>query len=705
MKRLNIIAILLCGLFLAVTVEAGQRNLAVTVSSAQEQKRVALVIGNAAYQGASALRNPVNDARAMSNALNALGFQVIEVTDASQKEMNKAITAFGDKLNGETVALFFYAGHGLQVKGKNYIIPVDAQIEKEGAVASEAVGVDAVLEQLNASPVSIVILDACRNNPFERSFRKLGGGGLAQMDAPKGSFIAYATAPGKTAADGDGKNGLFTQELLRQINQPGVELGMMMRRVRASVSAKSGDAQMPWDSSSMTGEFYFKPGNGTQVASLVPVAVMPQPVAHIKTHDEIEQDTWEGVRDSNNAGAVAEYLKQYPKGRFAGQARVLIATLKGGGAKPVEPVTPVVVNPGRSDGESDLWTEVQKGNSRDDYDAYLAQYPKGKFVALARSRIAKLQEAAALEADRREQEAWESADSSSSEDAYRSYLKGWPSGKYTGLAQVRIRKLQADRARAEAEMKPGKVFKDCPDCPELVILPAGSYTMGSSKGGDVSPAHNVTIRQPFAMGRTEITRGQFASFVSATGYDAGNECYVLAGDKWEKRSGSNWRNPGFSQDDSHPVACINWTDAKAYVEWISRKTGKSYQLPTESQWEYACRAGGQNEYCGSDNVDSIAWYGRKNGDTTHPAAQKQVNAFGLYDMSGNVWEWTADSYHDNYNGAPNDGSEWSGDGAKRVLRGGSWDSSPQFARGAFRINGTPALRFINYGFRVSRTLP
>lgn len=301
-----IFLLLALDIFAAHATYAAQRNLMVADRAAQEQKRVALVIGNAAYQGASALRNPVNDAKAMSNALNGLGFEVIEVTDATQKEMLRAVTAFGGKLNAETAALFFYAGHGLQVRGKNYIVPVDAQIETEAAVASESVGVDTVLEQLNVSKVSIIILDACRNNPFERSFRKMGGGGLAQMEAPKGSFIAYATAPGKTANDGNGKNGLFTQELLKQINEPGLDLEKVFKRVRASVAEKSGDAQMPWDSSSMTGEFYFKPG--TQQASLAPVPVPSQQPAHIKTKEEIEQEAWEGARDSRSEAGVQEYL-------------------------------------------------------------------------------------------------------------------------------------------------------------------------------------------------------------------------------------------------------------------------------------------------------------------------------------------------------------------------------------------------------------
>jgi formylglycine-generating enzyme required for sulfatase activity len=503
---------------------------------------------------------------------------------------------------------------------------------------------------------------------------------------------------------------------------------------------------------SIEGDFCFAgcaTSDGTQVASLVPT---PTPT-RLKTKDEIEQDSWDSVRDSGSIGAVQEYLKQYPKGRFAGQAKILIANLKSAPPKPAEPAelvsAPVTPPPGRADGENDLWAEAQKGNSKEDYQAYLDQYPKGKYIALAKSRIKKLQDEEASEASRKEQEAWDGANGGASEDGYRGYLKGYPNGKYAALAQARIKKLQTDQAareeqqlwqqaqagenaqavqtyldqypagnhvaaareklaaikKAEAEMRPGKVFKDCPDCPDMVILPAGSFSMGSSKGGDESPSHTVTIRQPFALGKTEITRGQFAAFVNATGYDAGNECYVLEGGKWEKRSGNNWRNPGYQQDDSHPVACVNWNDAKAYVGWLSRKTGKTYQLPTESQWEYACRAGGQQEYCGSDNLDSIAWYGRKNGDTTHPAAQKQANAFGLYDMSGNVWEWVEDSYHDSYSGAPNDGTVWQGDGAKRVLRGGSWVSNPDVTRSALRFNYTPAGRDDDGGFRVARTLP
>ena len=221
--------------------------------------RAALVIGNGNYPSAP-LSNPVNDAKDMATALRSLGFDVTEVTNATQREMNRAITLFGSKLRADSVALFFYAGHGIQAKGKNYLLPIDASIQHEGSLRSEGVDVDAVLDQIasTGSQVNIVVLDACRNNPFERKFRSVGGG-LAQIDAPKGTLIAYATAPGKTASDGSGKNGLYTQELLQALRQPGAKVEEVFKKVRIEVARGSNDAQIPWESSSLTGDFYFVP--------------------------------------------------------------------------------------------------------------------------------------------------------------------------------------------------------------------------------------------------------------------------------------------------------------------------------------------------------------------------------------------------------------------------------------------------------------
>lgn len=226
--------------------------------SAGLEHRVALVIGNANYK-TSPLANPTNDATDIAAKLKALGFDVTLKTNATQKDMTRAITLFGEKLREGSVGLFYYAGHGIQAKGRNYLIPVDAEIQSEAAVKSEAVDVDQLLEQLYPARVGIVILDACRNNPFERRFRNIQGGGLAQIDAPKGTFIAYATSPGKTAADGDGRNGLYTRELLRAVDYPGLKIEDVFKRVRINVSQTSNDQQIPWESSSLIGDLIFRP--------------------------------------------------------------------------------------------------------------------------------------------------------------------------------------------------------------------------------------------------------------------------------------------------------------------------------------------------------------------------------------------------------------------------------------------------------------
>ncbi len=224
---------------------------------ARAEQKVALVIGNGAY-AAAPLRNPVNDATAMAAKLGALGFDVILRTDVSQREMTRAFSQFGQKLASGAIALFYFSGHGIQVQGRNFLVPVDADIKTEASVRTEGVDVELLLHQLGGARLSIVILDACRNNPFERRFRG-STGGLAQMDAPTGTLIAYATAPGRTADDGPGKNGLYTTELLSALDVPGLAVEDVFKQVRIKVLKASAHQQVPWESSSLTGEFAFRP--------------------------------------------------------------------------------------------------------------------------------------------------------------------------------------------------------------------------------------------------------------------------------------------------------------------------------------------------------------------------------------------------------------------------------------------------------------
>ena len=230
-----------------------------TGQAASAEARTALVIGNASYPSAP-LKNPVQDAKAMAEALRKCGFQVTLLENATRTRMVQALRDFGQTIQGGGVGLLYYAGHGMQVKGKNYLVPVDADLASEDEVPYNTLDADAVLAKMESARnrLNILILDACRNNPFARSFRS-SAQGLAQMDAPAGSYIAFATSPGRTAADGTGSHGLYTQHLLDQLARPGIKVEDVFKRVRASVMRDSQQQQVPWESSSITGDFYFVP--------------------------------------------------------------------------------------------------------------------------------------------------------------------------------------------------------------------------------------------------------------------------------------------------------------------------------------------------------------------------------------------------------------------------------------------------------------
>jgi formylglycine-generating enzyme required for sulfatase activity len=284
----------------------------------------------------------------------------------------------------------------------------------------------------------------------------------------------------------------------------------------------------------------------------------------------------------------------------------------------------------------------------------------------------------------------------------------------------------------------GGSFADCEECPDMIVVPAGSFTMGSPEHEDgrnswEGPQHVVTIARPFALGRFEVTVDQFATFVKETGYQADGPCWTLEKGKLDSRQERSWRDPGFHVDGSYPAVCLSWSDAKAYVDWLSKKTGKDYRLPSEAEWEYAARSrttpgSGPRYGFGNDaaaicaNGNGFDQTGKKiiPGTTTWsalycfdgyayaaPVGKFAPNQFGLHDMLGNAKEWTADCYQQGpgYRGAPIDGSAWTvGDCRQRVQRGGSWLSYARLLRVAFRYKGPPDERVGDVGLRVARTL-
>ena len=256
-----------CFIIFIGTLLFGYQKVAFT---APNESRIALVIGNSNYS-ITPLVNPVNDARAMSRVLMAAGFKVEKYEDLGQKAMKKAIANFGRKLPRYDIALFYYAGHGVQVKGRNYLIPVDVKIEYESDIEIETVDLAMVLSKMGKSKhqTNLVILDACRNNPFTSNVRSLSQG-LAFTNAPSGTLIAYATAPGDTAADGDGDNGVYTKFLIKHILTPGKKIEDMFKQVRVDVQKETQDLQTPWESSSLEGDFYFFPSNDSPIMQRPP---------------------------------------------------------------------------------------------------------------------------------------------------------------------------------------------------------------------------------------------------------------------------------------------------------------------------------------------------------------------------------------------------------------------------------------------------
>ena len=299
---------------------------------AHASKKIALIIGNANYS-IGALNNPVNDANDMASLLKKIGFdEVIVSTNASAIEMNRVLREFGRKLNGSELGLFYYAGHGLQVKGRNYLIPVDADIQAEDEVPFQSIDAGQVLAKMEAAgnPINLIFLDSCRDNPFARSWRS-STSGLAQMDSLPGSLIAYATAPGATAADGAGRNGVFTGALLKALEKPGEDISIVLRNTAKTVRSETNGEQVPWISSSIADEVVLNVVANNVVANNVEVKIDTEssPQSNEQVSDVNAQTAfWNSISSSNRPEDFTAYLRQWPAGVFSSLAKSRLAALK-----------------------------------------------------------------------------------------------------------------------------------------------------------------------------------------------------------------------------------------------------------------------------------------------------------------------------------------------------------------------------------------
>ncbi|MES3021937.1 MAG: SUMF1/EgtB/PvdO family nonheme iron enzyme [Pseudomonadota bacterium] len=532
--------------------------LTLTALAPARAERLALVVGNDKYQNVTQLRNAGADAESMAEAFRKAGYKVTLSRDRNFKALKDDLRAFRRQIQGGDEVVLFFSGHGVQISGENFLLPVDVRADNEEQVRDDAVALSNVLADLRAARpgLMLAIVDACRDNPFPKAGRAIGGRGLSRADGATGQMVLYAAGEGQQALDRLGsndpvKNGVFTRVFVKEMERSGVSIDQVLRNVRVEVNrlAKTvNHEQVPALYDQVLGTYYFYPP-GAQVASQRP-----------------------------------------------------------------EPVQ-VAVRPTKPIGVSVSPTKVT-----------------------------------------------------------------------TNMSGVTIR--------------------DCPDCPELVWLPAGQFVMGGKRFTNQKPAHDVRIAYPLAVGKYVVTFEEWDACV------AGGGCNGYRPSDKDHLGGNGWGRGRL------PVINVSWDDAQSYIRWLNQKSGKQYRLLSEAEWEYAARGGTTSLFTWGDAVSrEHANYGkdiccmggvggRDQWVNTSPVGSFPANGFGLYDMLGNVEQWTADCWNGNHDGAPSDGqARTSGDCAKRVMRGFSWYGPADDRYVSYRNDIRSEVRHWSFGFRVARTAP
>lgn len=746
---------------------------------AHAEKRAALVIGNATYRNVPSLPNPLNDAADMAALFRSAGFATVELRrDLGIAELRRAISDFAESTGDIDVAVIYFAGHGIEVDGINYIIPVDAKLQRDFDIEDETVSMDRILRSIEAArKLRLVILDACRDNPFLKTMKRTIASrtvrrGLAKVEpAVSDTLIAFAAKAGSVALDGDAKNSPFTQALLHNIASPGLDLRIAFGRVRDEVLKTTNRQQEPFVYGSLGGsvvsivdapkvappvpadeivwsavkdsaypgvfdDFLAKfPASGylkeaqsrrdVLKKQLAAAAVPPPPPA--------SEIVWSAIRDSQAPSTFQEYLSKFPDGGHQGDARKRIDELsrqeelkKQATAVPPKPVDEIV------------WSAVKDSAHAGVFDDFIGKFPTSAHLNAALARREELRRQAAAAAAPPPPPAaeivWSAIKDSRSPAVFEEYLSKFPDAGHQVEARARADelinqeelkkrreaalvpappvaqeysvasdlKLKVLDVAAEKALKAKATFKECDKCPEMALVPAGSFMMGSPdneahRESAEGPQHRVSIAQRFAAGRFSVTFEEWDACVA----DGGCNGYR----PWDNGWGRGKR----------PVVSVSWRDAKSYVAWLSQRTGRTYRLLSESEREYVTRAGTTSRFWWGNSVTRRhANYDEKAKDKPATAASSQKtmpvdsfepNPWGFYQVSGNVWEWVEDCMTDNYAGAPADGAARTTDNCeRRSLRGGSWISEGSLLRSAARYGVQADGRVGNVGFRVARDL-
>jgi formylglycine-generating enzyme required for sulfatase activity/uncharacterized caspase-like protein len=626
-------------------------------SAALAEKRMALLIGNETYAGdIGRLSNPHNDVALLEQALKGLGFEVVVARDVGLGALTTAINAYARRVQAagpDAVGFFYYSGHGASDGSTNYLIPVDVKTTETGELWDQSLRLPEITRKLKAeagNATHFVVFDACRNTlkltqPGSRAI--VQSKGFVPVAQENGMLIAYATAEGELASDVGSGAGPYAKALAEEIVKRGIEAVVMFRAVQRRVRAAI--HQEPYLGFNALGDVYFAGKPDTVVST-----------------SEAER-AWAAVKDTKSTEVLQSFIDRYKDTIYAELAREQKRDLEG----------------------------------------------RQKNARLVLEMEMKRLEAAEKQAEEKRAEELKKQQVAGATPPPKQPLVPNLIDKTLGIVLppsasncdgIEVTVGQNDRRCFKPGSGKTEYFKDCPTCPEMVIVPAGSFTMGSATN---EPQRNndeaqirVTIPAPFPVAKYAVTFDEWDACVA----DGGCNGYKPADEGWGR--------------GRRPVINVNWDDAKAYAAWLSRKTGKTYRLLSEAEREYVARAGTtmpfwwgssitpmQANYNGS--ADPYKGGGSKGEYRQHttPVDTFEANPWGLYNVHGNVWEWTEDCWNNSNIGNPGNGSARSaGDCSGRVVRGGSWYYVPQFLRSAARVRWSADYRYGYLGFRLARTL-
>ncbi len=797
------------------------------------ERRIALVIGNSAYRSTDPLTNPRSDAEAVGRTLAQAGFEVTLLTDLDQRGLQIAMRDFGLKAESSDVALVYYAGHGIQFDGENYLVPVDARLLRERDLLYEALPLSAVLSEVAQSrKLGLVFLDACRDNPLAERLarnttgRQRVGSGLARVDdVPTDTLVAFATASNAVAFDGTEEHSPYTTALLNYLDQPDLELRLMLGKVRDTVMAATQGRQEPRYDGSLSGEpFYFvrrPPNQPPVVAEAAVLEVMdnaaPQPLGIEPPQDPDGDPLSVRIAELPSRGEVSlagkpvrlgESLSVEDLGRLtfapqgarpgaAGSLAFIVQDDRGGDADGARAVTILSSNrapvagpdrqvtivpaalgleaPSDPDGDAlrltvtavpkqglvrladrvmavgdplspedlpQLRLDVPVGASGDagrfeiaaddgrggrvtsGVSLRIADQPAPVVVAALSAPtvepaaepaprplrapepgtsappVAAPPPAAAVAPPATAAPAPTAPAASKPEPAAAAVPAPQPAPPVVATPAPAAPAPKPEPAPTTVAALPPKTaepatraltpLRDCELCPEMVSIPPGSFVMGRERGDPSErPARRVTIGKPFAIGRFEVTVAEWQACVE---------------------DGVCKLKPPSGATPKSPMRNLSFDDAEQYAQWLSKKTGRPYRLPSESEWEYAARGGSSSTYWWGDDVGTthancsdcgVPWDRRQPAE----AGRYATNGFGLNDTQGGVAEWVGDCWVHTHEGAPVDGSARQEKVcSSRVLRGGSWRNGKDEVTSASRLGYDGVVRYYTNGVRVVRDL-